>query len=397
MSNALAVATVTATLRGVLKASLTGINIIGADVTSLRPDAANLPNPGVNVFLYRVAPNLAFRHADLPTRRADGTLARRPQAALDLHYLLTFHGDDNLEEPQRLLGAVMRQLHAHPVLRPADIRNLAAGQAQFAGTDLADQPEQVRVVPDEASLDDLSRLWMMFPESSYTLSVLYVASVVLIEAVDEAPAPGLPVQSVNLAVVPLALPVIDSVEPQIVEGVSPAVTLNGRNLLAATAAQTTVSIDNAAAIAVQPSSTAIAVSFAVPPGLAAGVHGVQVVRADPLGAPHVGSASNPAFFALRPRLTSTTLSGGNVTAVLAPQPGAAQRIVLLLNGISVPVPRSFALNAQPRTADTDPVVFPAAALATGTTYLTRVQVDSVESSVLVDAAGHIAGPMLNVP
>jgi len=71
--------------------------------------------------------------------------------------------------------------------------------------------------------------------------------------------------------------------------------------------------------------------------------------------------------------------------------------VLLLNGISVPVPRSFALNAQPRTADTDPVVFPAAALATGTTYLTRVQVDSVESSVLVDAAGHIAGPMLNVP
>jgi len=252
-------------------------------------------------------------------------------------------------------------------------------------------------VPDEASLDDLSRLWMMFPESSYTLSVLYVASVVLIEAVDEAPAPGLPVQSVNLAVVPLALPVIDSVEPQIVEGVSPAVTLNGRNLLAATAAQTTVSIDNAAAIAVQPSSTAIAVSFAVPPGLAAGVHGVQVVRADPLGAPHVGSASNPAFFALRPRLTSTTLSGGNVTAVLAPQPGAAQRIVLLLNGISVPVPRSFALNAQPRTADTDPVVFPAAALATGTTYLTRVQVDSVESSVLVDAAGHIAGPMLNVP
>jgi len=26
-----------------------------------------------------------------------------------------------------------------------------------------------------------------------------------------------------------------------------------------------------------------------------------------------------------------------------------------------------------------------------------VPVDSVESSVLVDAAGHIAGPMLNVP
>src|SRR5262245_35714292 len=44
MSNALAIATVTATLRGVLKQALTGINVTGADVTSLRPDATALPN-----------------------------------------------------------------------------------------------------------------------------------------------------------------------------------------------------------------------------------------------------------------------------------------------------------------------------------------------------------------
>src|SRR5690348_9540501 len=104
MSNALAIATVTAMLRSVLRNALTGINVSGADVTSLRPDAPNLPNPGVNIFLYRVAPNPFFRTADLPTRRADGALLRRPQAALDLDYLLTFYGDDNVEEPQRLLG-----------------------------------------------------------------------------------------------------------------------------------------------------------------------------------------------------------------------------------------------------------------------------------------------------
>jgi hypothetical protein len=400
VSNALAIATVTATLRAVLKRSLTGIHVVGADVLSLRPDAPNLPNPGVNLFLYRVAPNLAFRHSDLPTRRADGTLVKRPLAALDLHYLLTFHGDDNLEEPQRLLGAVVRQLHTQPTLTHDDIRTLAAGQVQLAGTDLADQPELVRVVPDAASLDDLSRVWAMFPETSYMLSALYMASVVLIEAEVETPAPGIPVQSFTLAVVPLALPVIEDVEPQAVDGGTPAaaVTLLGRNLLGGSAAQTSVLIDGAVSVGVDPASTPAAVAFTVPASVAAGVHSVQVVRADPLAPPHIGSASNPAFFALRPRLVSTSLAAGTVTAVLTPVPGARQRVALLLNELTVnPVSRSFTLPAGPRAADTDPVTFDATPVATGATYLTRVQVDGVESALRVDSAGHVTGPNLLVP
>src|SRR5579859_7993035 len=106
MSNTLAIATVTETLRQMLADYV--VNLVnGASVTVQPPDASStlLPNPGVNIFLYQISPNPALRNADLPTRTSGGKLLRRPQAALDLHYLLTFYGDSQLVQ-QHLLGAV---------------------------------------------------------------------------------------------------------------------------------------------------------------------------------------------------------------------------------------------------------------------------------------------------
>ena len=104
MSNHLAVATVTGTLRTVITDAVAAVP--GAAVTMQRPDgAAANQGAGINIFLYQVTPNAAYRNADLPTRRSDGELLQRPQAALVLHYLLSFFGDDGKLEPQRLLGA----------------------------------------------------------------------------------------------------------------------------------------------------------------------------------------------------------------------------------------------------------------------------------------------------
>src|SRR5437867_2451557 len=123
MSNALAIATVTETLKNVLKNALPASLVNGADVTVFRPDASkSLPPKGVNIFLYQVTPNPSWRNADLPTRKADGSLIRRPQVALDLHYLISFYGDDAHFEQQRLLGAVARTLHAAPTLSRAEVK-----------------------------------------------------------------------------------------------------------------------------------------------------------------------------------------------------------------------------------------------------------------------------------
>src|ERR1700743_3333060 len=78
MSNVFAIATVTETIVQMLSDALDAAQVSGAHVTALPPDAEHgLPNPGVNVFLYQILPNPALRNADLPTRRADGTLLRK--------------------------------------------------------------------------------------------------------------------------------------------------------------------------------------------------------------------------------------------------------------------------------------------------------------------------------
>src|SRR5262249_49957897 len=99
MSNFLAVATVTATLGQVLQAAISS-DVPGATVTTIRPEGPGARPAEVNVYLYQVTPNAAYRNADLPTRGSNGQVVQRPQAALTLHYLISFYGDDSKLEPQ---------------------------------------------------------------------------------------------------------------------------------------------------------------------------------------------------------------------------------------------------------------------------------------------------------
>src|SRR5215216_5475616 len=104
MSNFLSIATVTATLSQLIQAAI-GTDVPGATVSTIRPDGNggnNIPDIGVNLYLYQVTPNIAWRNADLPTRNSDGQAVQRPRAAIDLHYLLTFFGNEVQLEPQRL-------------------------------------------------------------------------------------------------------------------------------------------------------------------------------------------------------------------------------------------------------------------------------------------------------
>src|SRR5262245_5237435 len=189
MSNYLAIATVTGTLHNVLTNASGAVP--GAKISTKRPDGASAEaqDPGINIFLYQVTPNAAYRNADLPTRTANGQLVQRPQTALNLHYLLSFYGDETRLEPQRLLGAVARQLHARPLLTKEDIIQTLANppyDTLLAKSNLADQVDLVRFTPLGLSLEELSKVWSIFFQSPYVLSVVYQGSVVLIET-DDAP------------------------------------------------------------------------------------------------------------------------------------------------------------------------------------------------------------------
>jgi hypothetical protein len=210
MSNHLSIAAVTATLRRMLQTAIDSDepNIPEAKVSAVRPNApaAELPATGINVFLYRVTPNVALRSADLPTRRGEGTVVQRPRAALDLHYLLSFYGDEKRLEPQILLASAVRALHASPVLdRHAILPAVRDPGVPFPfpdDVDLADDPEMVRFSPTALSLEELSKLWSVLFQTPYVLSIAYQASVLLVEAPLPKAPEALPVREPRVVATP---------------------------------------------------------------------------------------------------------------------------------------------------------------------------------------------------
>lgn len=186
MSNYLAIAATTATLKHLLNDAIVSIGI-NANVDTVGPAALNADSgkAGINLFLYQVTTNAALRNIDLPTRRSDGSLSKRPQLALNLNYLLTFYGKEDELEPQRLLGAAVSLLHECPVLKRETIETVIEKRGHpdpgISASDLADQPEFIKFTLLSLDLEELSKLWSVFFQTSYSLSVAYQASVVLIE------------------------------------------------------------------------------------------------------------------------------------------------------------------------------------------------------------------------
>lgn len=188
MSNHLSIAATTATLCKLLQDAINRDDQgIGAVVSTLRPGelGSNGLKTGVNVYLYQALPNAALRNEHIPHRqRADKTFYWRPRVALDLHYLLTFYGDETELVPQRLLGSVVRALETTPVLTRAGILQAVEDPAYtyLAGADLQEAEALVKFSPLSLNLEELSKLWSVFFQTAYSLSAAYQASVVLVDA-----------------------------------------------------------------------------------------------------------------------------------------------------------------------------------------------------------------------
>lgn len=187
MSNYLAVATVTASIAQILLNAFRTARpeISGATVTVGRPESVKAQQSfvGVNLYLYQIGPNIAYRNSELATRSHDGALLRRPQVALDLNYLLTFYGGDNTFESQLLLGCTVGALNAQPVLTREVINGaIKHSKGALLQSDLASQIESVKLAPLYLNLEEWSKLWTVFFQATHVLSVCYQCSVVLIDS-----------------------------------------------------------------------------------------------------------------------------------------------------------------------------------------------------------------------
>ena len=181
MSNVLAIAATTRTLRNLLLAQMPVLDteLSDLEVTLQPPDVARkgISKAQLNLFLYQVVANAAWRNLDMPGQVRPGDVAP-PPLALNLHYVITAWGrgdSDSDALSHRVLAAAMIALHDRGVLDGNDIRNA------LPDNDLANQVERVRITPLPQSVDELSKLWTAF-QTNYRTSAAYEATVVLIDS-----------------------------------------------------------------------------------------------------------------------------------------------------------------------------------------------------------------------
>jgi hypothetical protein len=395
MSNALAIAGVSAVLRALLQSWLDGndanaaLNGASAHVSAIAPDLVPLTGanagPRLNLFLHQVSPNQGWREVGLPSRDAQGHRTSSPPLALDLHYLLTAYGPEELQA-EVLLGYGMQLLHEMPVLDRQTIEDRLP--PDLASSQLGRQVELIKLVPEPMGAEELSRLWTAL-QAKFRPTAGYRASVVLIEANGNGQA-ALPVltRTINPALgLEPALPAITAVRPpndQPGAALGDAVTVEGHHLDGTNRAvrlQSTLH-DVDREIAAAAGGAAGSLQFTVPnltAALAIGSYELSALVQRP--GESVRRETNRLVLTLLPRITTALPltvardAQGTATIELAvrPQVRLYQRATLVLGSLEVP--------AADRTAASAPLTFVVPNAPAGT-HLVRVRVDGIETPIV---------------
>lgn len=396
MSNALAVAAVTTTLRSLFTSALGGVVSVTAKPLD---EARQTAFDQVNLFLYQVSHSAALRNTPMPGQIKPGE-SGNPPLALNLYYLVTAYGQNNEDSAAHLLlGRVMSALHDHPLLNPDEIRS--ATQASLPDSDLHTQVERVRITPQAMPLEEMSKLWATF-QTQFRISAAYQVSVVLIESTRAAKTP-LPVlgrgtqDDTGVATQPdltTPFPTLLSVQtpdPEFGALLGQTLTLRGLNLDGANAAVhlTHLALNLERVLNVLDTHTAEEITVEIPnqpANFPAGfwTAAVEVTRPGET----FSRTTNRQGFALAPKITTLLPASfardaqGLATVQLNfdPEVRPAQRAALLLGDREIPAEPHPAQTATLtfRVTNPRPVDSPAAV-----EYFARLRVDGVDS-MLVD-------------
>ena len=393
MSNPLAIAATTLTLQAILQSTIVSdpadTDLTDTTVTILPPDKArgNGNANQLNLFLYQILPNAAWRNMNIPSQVATGETGN-PPLALTLHYLLTAFGKDNdttLPFGHHLLAKAMSILYDHALLGPDEIRS--ATSATFPGSDLDKQIERVRITLQPMSLEEISKLWTGLV-TQYRLSVGYEVSVMLIDSTQAKKTP-LPVLTRGVKA-PASLippfPALDQIQfpnSQTSALLGDSLILTGNNLDGTTVGLVFNHPLWSAPVEIPPlpGGTATQVTVIIPNSPAnwpAGFYTVSLMVQRPTET--YRRTTNQLSFGLAPKITIAppTSAGPNITYTVtcSPEVRPEQYAALLLGDQEIV--------AQPHTKQTASLSFQAQNLSTGK-YFVRLRVDGVDS-LLVNRA-----------
>ncbi|AUT00764.1 hypothetical protein CLI64_10345 [Nostoc sp. CENA543] len=402
MSNYLAIATITATLQRTLQASVQ-IDVDGARVTTVRPDrlGSGSPEAGVNIYLYDILMNPAWRSADLRQRHSEEKYIKRSQTGLDLYYLLTCYGNDVELEPQRLMGSIIRTFNSKSNITTESIRETVTDStlAFLADSDLAEQVETISISPVDLNVEEISKIWSVFFQTPYSLSIAYKTSIVLIDAGD-IPKKPLPVRNLQRHVTPYQ-PAIAQIKVkeelskiwQTQLATNPLILASSTLLIKGdklSADITQVRIGNVTATPQKVTNQEITLELASIPveSLRAGMQSLQVIH------PQQRVNSNIVPILLRPTIEEITVSNlkgrGNdprsaeITVRVNVSIESTQQLTLVLTELS---PSQFAGYSYEKTKNRQNISHSVTFIVNDCppgTYLVRLVVDGAESLLTVD-------------
>ena len=134
-------------------------------ITFLSPkDAAEQKPPQISIYLYNVTELTSMRNQPTPTQNPS-----KPPLYLNLRYLIT-PITKKVDDDQVVLGKILQVFNDTPILRASDLQ----GSLKEGGEDL-------KVMFDQLTVDDLSKVWGML-STPYRLSVGYTVYPVKIES-----------------------------------------------------------------------------------------------------------------------------------------------------------------------------------------------------------------------
>ncbi len=416
MSNALSIAAVTATLKYMINDRLAGQNLsmLGTvSVTASPPDQVDVgtgETDQLNLFLYQVTPNLGWRNMCLPSMDSNGNRITNPPLALDLHYILTAYGSQDLNA-EILLGYAMQILHETPILSSSQLTAALTSTPLVDGSilpgpfgletavDLVNQIEQIKISPVFLTTDDLSKMWTAM-QARYRPTMAYMVSVVLIQATNSISA-ALPVlklgpdgtgPTVGAGGVPSLATVQTATTPPLpAMRLGDLLILSGTNITTqgpVTAIFANLPVNLTQQLPTVPGPTPGTLAVQIPTGSdtpslwAVGTYSVSLLVANP---PAPSWTTNSIPIALAPIITVSPLTASvgpvTLTVTCTPQllPEQGARAVLLFGSQSI-VPTSVTTPADPTLPTTLVVDIPS---ATAGTFAVRLRVDGVDSLPIV--------------
>ena len=389
MSTRASVAAVTTALKNWLQSSVAGK--IGPDITAttLRPDRIEAGEGSkINLYLFQITPNHGYRNIDQPVRRSDGGLAVKPRTAIDLHYLLSFYTKDNDLLPQILLAKTIEVLNSSPGIAPGKFKSLLATEsAELQAAPIGDQQELVKITHQPVPLEEMARIWSLFPETKYLLSTVYCVTTVILEA-DIEPEPALPILSPSVGVGAFGAPEVGAASLVGTDAV-PKLRLSGSRFTD----DCLIEIDGAAAI---PASLVDGgLECPIAPSLTLGSHTARALRPVAVGNRTFWLDSSTVPFLLRPVIQKVVQVGGDITVTLEREAIQGQLPTLLLNrtaGSGDPVVKIS--RAPLSNLETSSLPFDLPAGLSGT-FSVRVRIDEADS--LLRVSGGAPSPQVTLP